>query len=67
MTGPIYGSQHHDGNDAEPLASENEGEALSLHSISEPWGKPFPIKWIVTTALPFSRVRHLRNPWNGNV
>lgn len=67
MAGPIYVSQVHDGSDAEPLASENEREALSLRSISEPWGKPFPIKWINTTALPFSLIRHLRNPWNGNV
>ena len=67
MTGPIYGSQVHDGSGAELLASENEGEVLPLRSSSEPWGKPFPIKWIVTTALPFSLVRHLRNPWNGNV
>ena len=30
----------------------------------EGWGKPFRIEWIKATPLPFSRTRHLRNPWN---
>ncbi len=67
MAGPIYGNQPHDVYDAELSAPGNEGEVVSLHSNSEPWGTPFPVEWIITTALPFSLVRHLRNPWNGNV
>ncbi|KAG8867825.1 hypothetical protein FRC20_004770 [Serendipita sp. 405] len=28
------------------------------------WGTSFKVKWIQTKPLPFSRTRHLRNPWN---
>lgn len=31
---------------------------------STQWGTPFKIQWIRTQRLPFSRTRHLRNPWN---
>ncbi|CCA69016.1 hypothetical protein PIIN_02875 [Serendipita indica DSM 11827] len=30
----------------------------------EGWGTPFKVKWIRTDSLPFTRTRHLRNPWN---
>ncbi|KAI9058235.1 hypothetical protein FKP32DRAFT_1581944 [Trametes sanguinea] len=28
------------------------------------WGEPFRVEWIRTDRLPFTRTRHLRNPWN---
>ncbi|KAF9222954.1 hypothetical protein BS17DRAFT_735113 [Gyrodon lividus] len=28
------------------------------------WGETFKIEWLCTERLPFSRTRHLRNPWN---
>ncbi|KAL5519908.1 hypothetical protein ACEPAG_1568 [Sanghuangporus baumii] len=31
---------------------------------SPQWGSPFKVQWIRTQRLPFSRTRHLRNPWN---
>jgi hypothetical protein len=67
MAGSIHASQLRDTIDAELSASENEGEAALVTSNPEPWGEPFPIEWIITTALRFSLIRHLRNPWNGNV
>lgn len=33
----------------------------------EGWGTPFKVKWIRTDSLPFTRTRHLRNPWNHDV
>jgi hypothetical protein len=29
-------------------------------------GKPFKIKWLSITRLPFYRARGLRNPWDSN-
>ncbi|KAL5482515.1 hypothetical protein ACEPAI_9109 [Sanghuangporus weigelae] len=31
---------------------------------SPQWGCPFKVQWIRNQRLPFSRTRHLRNPWN---
>ncbi|KAI0766449.1 YT521-B-like domain-containing protein [Trametes elegans] len=28
------------------------------------WGEPFKVEWVRTVRLPFTRTRHLRNPWN---
>ncbi|OJT15174.1 hypothetical protein TRAPUB_8278 [Trametes pubescens] len=28
------------------------------------WGEPFKVEWIRSHRLPFTRTRHLRNPWN---
>ncbi|ORY22021.1 YT521-B-like domain-domain-containing protein [Naematelia encephala] len=30
------------------------------------WGKPFKIEWVKVGSLPFTRTRHLRNPWNSD-
>ncbi|PWN45174.1 hypothetical protein IE81DRAFT_206845 [Ceraceosorus guamensis] len=27
------------------------------------WGRPFRVQWLMSTPLPFSKVRKLRNPW----
>lgn len=32
--------------------------------LVEGWGRPFPVDWIHTDHLSFSRTKHLRNPWN---
>jgi len=67
MAGPIYASQHDDANGVDPSASEDGDGVVPVPLNPEPWGKPFPIEWITTTALPFRLVRHIRNSWNGNV
>lgn len=28
------------------------------------WGAPFKVEWVRSHRLPFTRTRHLRNPWN---
>ncbi|KAI1793327.1 YT521-B-like domain-containing protein [Ganoderma leucocontextum] len=28
------------------------------------WGESFKVEWVRTERLPFTRTRHLRNPWN---
>ena len=57
----------HDASDAGLSASE-DGDGVDLVPPNPgPWGKPFPVEWIITTALPFRLVRHLHNPWNSNV
>ncbi|KAH9847928.1 YT521-B-like domain-containing protein [Lenzites betulinus] len=28
------------------------------------WGEPFKVEWVRSDRLPFTRTRHLRNPWN---
>ncbi|KAI0821953.1 YT521-B-like domain-containing protein [Trametes gibbosa] len=43
----------------EPL-SGREGEGDEGPS----WGEPFKVEWIRSDRLPFTRTRHLRNPWN---
>ncbi|KAG5653753.1 hypothetical protein H0H81_010840 [Sphagnurus paluster] len=30
----------------------------------EDWGESFKIEWLSTEKLPFTRTRHIRNPWN---
>lgn len=30
------------------------------------WGTSFPVVWIRVQPLPFTRTRHLRNPWNAD-
>lgn len=46
---------------AEPTA---EGAASPSQFRDEAWGDSFKIDWIKTTRVPFTRTRHLRNPWN---
>ncbi|KAI8994182.1 YT521-B-like domain-containing protein [Trametes punicea] len=42
-----------------------EGEASEIPREEGPsWGEPFKVEWIRTDRLPFTRTRHLRNPWN---
>ena len=31
------------------------------------WGTPFPIEWICTESLGFSRIKHIHNAWNNAV
>ncbi|KAI1176868.1 hypothetical protein F4777DRAFT_236646 [Nemania sp. FL0916] len=47
--------------DSESARSAHEGE-----TGTRAWGKPFKLKWLSTTRLPFYRTRGLRNPWNAN-
>ncbi|KAI0369368.1 hypothetical protein BV20DRAFT_358869 [Pilatotrama ljubarskyi] len=43
----------------------DEGEAGERQREEGPvWGEPFKVEWIRTDRLPFTRTRHLRNPWN---
>lgn len=61
--------------DTLPIASSSEQDADKLHHgeqetlkelSNEGWGHSFRIEWIKHTPLPFSRTRHLRNPWNAD-
>ncbi|PFH51223.1 hypothetical protein AMATHDRAFT_47252 [Amanita thiersii Skay4041] len=37
---------------------ENENENENA------WGESFKVEWLCTERLPFTRTRHIRNPWN---
>jgi hypothetical protein len=41
-----------------------EGGAAEEVLPQEHAGHPFKIEWIKVAPLPFTRLRHLRNPWN---
>ena len=41
-----------------------EGRATSDDATGSAWDLPFRVQWIRTDSLPFSRTRHIRNPWN---
>jgi len=43
---------------------EQDEEEKAAADKPEGWGREFKIEWIRTERLPFSRTRHLRNPWN---
>lgn len=57
-------------------SSEDEGDmkvdraGTQTEDTSEPSpqliGKPFRIRWLSSTRVPFHRTRGLRNPWNAN-
>ena len=57
-----------------PDAASNpvtEGDSLATPSAAEraqdegpTWGESFRVEWLRTERLPFTRTRHLRNPWN---
>ncbi|SGY85222.1 BQ5605_C009g05746 [Microbotryum silenes-dioicae] len=36
------------------------------HEDSLGWGRPFSVKWLKVSTLPFSRCKHIRNEFNGN-
>lgn len=46
--------------------SQQAEEEISKELSHEGWGHSFRIEWIRHTPLPFSRTRHLRNPWNAD-
>jgi hypothetical protein len=41
-----------------------EGRDTSDDAAGSAWDLPFRVQWIRTNSLPFSRTRHIRNPWN---
>ena len=41
-----------------------EGRTMSDDAVGSAWDLPFRVQWIRTDPLPFSRTRHIRNPWN---
>lgn len=49
---------------AEPVLDADQ--APLVDGQAESWGAPFKIEWIRVGGLPFTRLRHLRNPWNGD-
>ncbi|GAB0142273.1 hypothetical protein EsHS_00002830 [Epichloe bromicola] len=57
--------------DESEAGSDVESETTSEKSVAteeevKTWGKPFKLKWLSTTRLPFFRTKGLRNPWNSN-
>ena len=67
MTGPIHDDIDNWVHNAELSVSENRDGVGLVPSNPGPWGKSFPIEWVITTPLPFRLIRDLPNPWNGNV
>lgn len=71
-TSPPNDKNHQDGVVRKDMAVEGKGDVDSTaahppaeDSEAEPQqGHAFKIEWIKVTPLPFTRVRHLRNPWN---
>ena len=57
-------------NPSKPVAHNTDHDNDPSHTAQEVaskvWGKPFQLDWISTTAVPFYRVRGLRNAWNAN-
>jgi hypothetical protein len=49
-----------------PEERKERGEERDDVVDPEGWGQPFKIQWIRVGSLPFSRTRHLRNPWNAD-
>jgi hypothetical protein len=45
-------------------AEGESGEAASGKAVSKAWGKPFKVKWISTSRVPFYRTRGIRNNLN---
>lgn len=52
--------------DANKDDKDEEPSIGSSSANSQPFGRPFRIKWASTSHLPFYKVRGLRNPWNAN-
>ncbi|KAI0700364.1 YT521-B-like domain-containing protein [Cerioporus squamosus] len=44
--------------------SQDDGPAQRGQEEGPVWGESFKVEWIRTERLPFTRTRHLRNPWN---
>ncbi|KAI0631960.1 YT521-B-like domain-containing protein [Trametes polyzona] len=45
-------------------AGEGEPAEAPARDEGPVWGEPFKVEWVRTDRLPFTRTRHLRNPWN---
>ncbi|GLB38684.1 putative YT521-B-like domain containing protein [Lyophyllum shimeji] len=56
--------------EAENVETDEKGDELVVADgeekdvAREDWGESFKVQWICTERLPFTRTRHLRNPWN---
>jgi hypothetical protein len=46
---------------------DDDAEPVSQMKGWEQWGHTFPVEWMRVHRVPFSRTRHLRNPWNNNL
>lgn len=56
----LIGATDEDKDDAvKAIAPIEDGQAKP-----ESWGEPFKVEWVCTDRLPFTRTKHLRNPWN---
>lgn len=56
----------HSGDATLQTVAEESSEDIDApkEGLGETWGRPFRVDWIRTDRLSFSRVKHLRNPWN---
>lgn len=52
--------------DAKDSLDKPDLDSDELVGATKSWGKPFNVKWISTTKLPFYKTRGLRNSWNSN-
>ena len=55
------GHAHGDAATGKGKAADQAGTARDDGPV---WGESFKVEWVRTERLPFTRTRHLRNPWN---
>ena len=47
-----------------PHATAEASKGKAAQDDGPVWGESFKVEWVRTERLPFTRTRHLRNPWN---
>ena len=47
--------------------SSSSSSASSVPVPVPTYGAPFRVQWIRTIPIPFNQIKHLKNPWNGDV
>ncbi len=50
--------------DEPPQTDADTGKGKAAQDDGPVWGESFRVEWVRTVRLPFTRTRHLRNPWN---
>ncbi|KAJ7456738.1 YT521-B-like domain-containing protein [Mycena galericulata] len=47
-----------------PIGRGDKEKGEGAGEREESWGQDFKLQWLCTERLPFTRTRHIRNPWN---
>ena len=65
---PTHGHATQADGHADGEAATGKGKAADQVGAAQDngpvWGESFKVEWVRTERLPFTRTRHLRNPWN---